>query len=171
MLNGFGDADAIEKLRAKLAAEHGVTVRYDGADLSKQEPIEKMIGNALAEWHRCARPGGGCLISMRDYGAPPAAGTVEIHPYGERVWHGRRYRLRQMWTWQGQRYELALEITDADDAAEPFTVLKTSYLSITPARVAELMRAVGFANVQRVDGRFFQPVLVGTRTAENSVIT
>jgi len=132
---------------------------------------EHDVGNALAEWHRCARPGGGCLISMRDYGAPPAAGTVEIHPYGERVWQGRRYRLRQMWTWQGQRYELALEITDADDAAEPFTVLKTSYLSITPARVAELMRAVGFANVQRVDGRFFQPVLVGTRTAENSVIT
>jgi 3-hydroxybutyrate dehydrogenase len=50
VLNGFGDADAIENLRAKLAAEHGVTVRYDGADLSKQEPIEKMIGNALAEF-------------------------------------------------------------------------------------------------------------------------
>jgi len=50
VLNGFGDADAIEKLRAKLAAEHGVTVRYDGADLSKQEPIEKMIGHALAEF-------------------------------------------------------------------------------------------------------------------------
>src|SRR5207237_5919442 len=54
---------------------------------------EDDVGNALAEWHRCARPGGGCLISMRDYGAPPAAGTVEIHPYGERVWQGRRYRL------------------------------------------------------------------------------
>jgi len=50
ILNGFGDADAIEKLRAKLAAEHGVTVRYDGADLSKQDPIEKMIGNVLAEF-------------------------------------------------------------------------------------------------------------------------
>ena len=50
VLNGFGDADAIEKLRAKLAAEHGVTVRYDGADLSKQDPIEKMIANALSEF-------------------------------------------------------------------------------------------------------------------------
>ena len=50
VLNGFGDADAIEKLRAKLAAEHGVTVRYDGADLSKQGPIEKMIANALSEF-------------------------------------------------------------------------------------------------------------------------
>ena len=122
------------------------------------------VGDALAEWYRCVRPGGGCLISMRDYAAPPVPGTVEIHPYGERVWQGRRYRLRQVWTWQGPRYELALEITVADDAAaEPPTVLRTSYLSITPARVAELMRAVGFAHVERVDGRFFQPVLVGTR--------
>ncbi|HEY4138741.1 MAG TPA: SDR family NAD(P)-dependent oxidoreductase, partial [Casimicrobiaceae bacterium] len=27
VLNGFGDADAIETLRTRLAAEHGVTVR------------------------------------------------------------------------------------------------------------------------------------------------
>jgi hypothetical protein len=27
----------------------------------------------------------------------------------------------------------------------------------------DLVRAVGFEDVERVDGRFFQPVLVGTR--------
>jgi hypothetical protein len=36
VLNGFGDAAAIETIRAKLAADHGVQVRYDGADLSQQ---------------------------------------------------------------------------------------------------------------------------------------
>ena len=50
ILNGFGDAADIEKLRAKLAADHGVTVRYDGADLSQQAPIEAMMGRALAEF-------------------------------------------------------------------------------------------------------------------------
>ncbi|MEO8674822.1 MAG: 3-hydroxybutyrate dehydrogenase [Casimicrobiaceae bacterium] len=50
ILNGFGDAAAIEMLRAKLAADHGVTVRYDGADLSQQAPIEAMMGKALAEF-------------------------------------------------------------------------------------------------------------------------
>ena len=34
ILTGFGEAAAIERLRASLAADHGVTVRYDGADLS-----------------------------------------------------------------------------------------------------------------------------------------
>jgi len=31
------------------------------------------------------------------------------------------------------------------------------------AQVAELMHVVGFQGVRRVDDRFFQPVLVGTR--------
>ena len=35
MLNGFGDAAEIEKLRAGLAAEFGVRVLYDGADMSR----------------------------------------------------------------------------------------------------------------------------------------
>lgn len=122
------------------------------------------ISAALAECHRCARPGGGCLISMRDYGPPPPPGTVEVKPYGERVWAGRRYHVRQVWTWRGARYDLSLEIKFADRPSEsPAAILRTTYLAITPAEVAELMRAVGFERVERVDGRFFQPVLVGTR--------
>jgi 3-hydroxybutyrate dehydrogenase len=35
MLNGFGDAGEIEKLRSGLAADFNVKVAYDGADLSK----------------------------------------------------------------------------------------------------------------------------------------
>jgi 3-hydroxybutyrate dehydrogenase len=50
ILNGFGAAAEIEKLRAKLAADHGVTVLFDGADLSQQAPIEAMMGRAIAEF-------------------------------------------------------------------------------------------------------------------------
>jgi 3-hydroxybutyrate dehydrogenase len=47
VLNGFGDAREIEKLRASLEREHGVKVRYDAADLSRQDEIEGMMGKAL----------------------------------------------------------------------------------------------------------------------------
>jgi 3-hydroxybutyrate dehydrogenase len=47
VLNGFGEGAEIETLRAKLAADHGVTVRYDNADLSQQDAIESMMGNAI----------------------------------------------------------------------------------------------------------------------------
>ncbi|WP_341643911.1 3-hydroxybutyrate dehydrogenase [Thauera sp. SDU_THAU2] len=43
MLNGFGDAAEIEKLRAGLAQEFGVPVRYSGADMSKPEEIVAMV--------------------------------------------------------------------------------------------------------------------------------
>ena len=121
------------------------------------------IETALGECLRCARPGGGCLVSMRDYGPPPPSGTVEVLPYGERAWAGRRYHLRQVWHWQGPRYDLSFEITPADSVEARATVLKSTYLAIPVAQVAELMSVVGFQGVRRVDDRFFQPVLVGTR--------
>jgi 3-hydroxybutyrate dehydrogenase len=50
VLNGFGDAAAIESIRTKLATDHDVEVRYDGADLSQQAPIEAMMAKAIAEF-------------------------------------------------------------------------------------------------------------------------
>ena len=48
ILNGFGEAAEIEKLRAGLAKEFGVTVTYDGADMSKADAIEAMMRKAIA---------------------------------------------------------------------------------------------------------------------------
>jgi SAM-dependent methyltransferase len=125
---------------------------------------EADIRTALDECYRCLRPAGGCLVTMRDYGPAPATGTIETHPYGQRSWNGRRYDVRQIWRWRGPRYDLSLEIAPVDgDGAEPATILTTSYLAIAPARVMALMREAGFDAVARIDGRFFQPVLVGTR--------
>ena len=52
LLNGFGDAGEIEKLRKELAATHGVRVAYNGADMSKPDKVENMIGTATAELGR-----------------------------------------------------------------------------------------------------------------------
>jgi 3-hydroxybutyrate dehydrogenase len=46
VLNGFGDAAQIEAIRAQLAAEFGVTVRYHGADMSKPAEIAAMVAFA-----------------------------------------------------------------------------------------------------------------------------
>jgi 3-hydroxybutyrate dehydrogenase len=50
ILNGFGDVREIENVRKSLAAEHGVNVRYDAADMSKQADIEAMMAKALHEF-------------------------------------------------------------------------------------------------------------------------
>lgn len=43
MLNGFGDAGEIEKIRAGIEEEHGVKVLYNGADMTKPEEIRNLI--------------------------------------------------------------------------------------------------------------------------------
>lgn len=52
MLNGFGDAGDIERLRANLSAEHGVRVFYDAADMGKPEAITRMIDQAIEAFDR-----------------------------------------------------------------------------------------------------------------------
>jgi 3-hydroxybutyrate dehydrogenase len=47
MLNGFGDAKEIEKIRAEIADEHKVKAVYDGADMSKPDAIAGMVQNAI----------------------------------------------------------------------------------------------------------------------------
>ncbi len=50
MLNGFGDAAAIEKERAGLEKEFGVKARYSGADMSKAAEIAAMIATTEKEF-------------------------------------------------------------------------------------------------------------------------
>ena len=46
MLNGFGDAAEIEKLRSGLAAEFGVTVAAHGADIGKPSQVRDLVTDA-----------------------------------------------------------------------------------------------------------------------------
>ena len=48
VMNGFGDAGEIERLRQKLAATHGVRVAYAGADISDPEAVAGMVAQAEA---------------------------------------------------------------------------------------------------------------------------
>jgi 3-hydroxybutyrate dehydrogenase len=46
MINGFGDAAAIEKERAGIEADFGVKALYNGADMSKPADIAAMVADA-----------------------------------------------------------------------------------------------------------------------------
>ena len=49
VLNGFGEAQAIEQLRQDVAKEYGVKVTYSGADMMKPPEIVGMIETATRE--------------------------------------------------------------------------------------------------------------------------
>ena len=52
MLNGFGDAEAIEKERSGLAAKYGVEVAFDPADLSKADEVRRLVTATEARFGR-----------------------------------------------------------------------------------------------------------------------
>jgi SAM-dependent methyltransferase len=121
------------------------------------------ILQALRECWRCTSPGGGCLISARDYqvGDVPAS---EVCPYGVRQADGKTFVLFQVWAWDPPHYDLALCIMEDSGGDECRTqVFRTRYYAVPISRLAELMREAGFESVRRVDGAYYQPVLIGTR--------
>src|SRR6266849_4031301 len=50
VINGFGDAGEIGRLRSSLASEYKISVIYDGADMTKPESITAMVKKAVAEF-------------------------------------------------------------------------------------------------------------------------
>ena len=121
---------------------------------------------ALRQMYDCTRPGGGCLVTVRDYDREPR-GTGLIKPYGVREEGGRRYVIFQVWDFDGPAYDLAMYFV-ADDRASgqvPTHVLRTRYNAVGTDHLLSLMRAAGFTATARIDGAFYQPVLVGDRQA------
>jgi 3-hydroxybutyrate dehydrogenase len=73
VLNGFGDADDIERLRAGMAARYGVDVRFDPADMADPAAIAAMMGRALAEF-------GAVEILVNNAGIQHVAAVDEFPP-------------------------------------------------------------------------------------------
>ncbi|MEP7181498.1 MAG: 3-hydroxybutyrate dehydrogenase [Betaproteobacteria bacterium] len=73
VLNGFGEAAAIEVLRARLAAENGVDVRYDGADMARPADIAAMMARAIDAF-------GGVDILVNNAGIQHVAAIDEFPP-------------------------------------------------------------------------------------------
>jgi len=64
------------------------------------------ILTAFNQFYRCTRPGGGCLLSVRDYDQENLVGT-QVKPYGTRNENGHRYLLFQVWEIHGNTYDLS----------------------------------------------------------------
>ncbi|MGH7475777.1 MAG: class I SAM-dependent methyltransferase [Longimicrobiales bacterium] len=119
------------------------------------------IASAMREMARCVRPGGGVVISVRDY-VPQPTGTQQTVPYGEREWEGRRYHVEQEWEWHGRFYNLRLRIRSLEGEPESVADVQTSYFAVSIPELLDVMRTVGLVDVQRLDGVYYQPLLIGT---------
>jgi len=121
---------------------------------------------AFKEMLACLSVGGGCIVTVRDYEQEERGKNI-VKPYGVRIENGKRYLIFQVWDFEGDHYDLAFYFIE-DDLLTPTVrthVMRSRYYAVSIAKLLELMRRSGFANVRRIDNAFYQPVLVGTKTA------
>jgi SAM-dependent methyltransferase len=121
------------------------------------------ISQAFVQMFACARPGGGCLISVRDYDREERSG-VHMKPYGVRDEDGKRYMLFQVWDFHGPIYDLAMYFVEDEGGPSCLAqVVRSQYYAVGTGKLLELMEQAGFRDVQRLDDRFYQPVLLGKK--------
>jgi len=140
-----------------LAADNAIPHLLDDADIVR----------ALESMHACLKPGGGCLITVRDYDREPR-GTNIVKPYGVRIKDGKRFLLLQVWDFVGELYDFTFYVIEEDLATGVATThtMRSRYYAIGTDCLLALMRQAGFERVQRLDDVFYQPVLIGTRPAQ-----
>jgi SAM-dependent methyltransferase len=122
------------------------------------------IAFALRQMYLCTKPGGGCLLTVRNYDAEERGQGI-IKPYGTRDGPDRRYVVLQVWDFEGDQYDLAMYFVEDDRRSAGLLthVFRARYYAISPGRILELMASAGFVSVHRLDDRFYQPVLIGTK--------
>jgi len=82
-----------------------------------------------------------------------------------RVEGDKKYVVFQVWEFTGVIYQLPFYFVDDRGAADCVThAMRTRYYAIDTGTLMQLMVHAGFVDVQRLDGTFFQPVIIGTRT-------
>ena len=124
------------------------------------------LSAALNQIYRCLSIGGGCIITVRDYEVEERSTNI-VKPYGVRIENGRRYLIFQLWDFKENIYDLTFFFIEEDLSTQEVVThaTRSRYYAVSTSRLCELMEEAGFQNVRRIDGVFYQPVLVGTRAA------
>jgi SAM-dependent methyltransferase len=118
---------------------------------------------AFVEMYRCTTATGGVLISVRDYDPAECNGT-RVVPYGLRTDGQRRFLVFQVWEFHGSTYDLSMYFVEDGGGSDcAVHVMRSKYYAVPVARLVELMSEAGFRAVRRLDDRFFQPLIVGTK--------
>jgi SAM-dependent methyltransferase len=156
----FGVAD-MKNATQQHGGDHDIVICCDNS-LAHLLSDEEIL-SAFREFYKCVRPGGACLVSVRDYDLVKKSGS-RTRSHGVREENGTRYRLFQVWEFDGELHDVSMYvIVDDGSGPEQVNVFRTRYYAVSPNRLVELMREAGFSDVKRIDRQYFQPVIVGTR--------
>ena len=122
------------------------------------------ISSAFDQMFACLQPGGGCLITVRDYEQEPR-GTNIFKPVRVSTNERQRVIVFQIWDFDGDHYELTMFLIVEDLASGNLVTrsMRSRYYAVGISELLSMMRDAGFESVKRLDEVFYQPVLIGTK--------
>jgi SAM-dependent methyltransferase len=181
------DLSAEEIERAKQEAHaRGMSVAFSVADMRKAHDhhgkefdvvlsadnsvphllTDEDILAAFRQFHACTRPGGGCIVTVRDYEKEDLS-KQQVKPYGIREEDGARWFAWQVWDPHPPTYDVTMYLIEDRGASDCKThAMRATYYAVGIPRLIELMTKAGFRDVHRLDDKFFQPMIMGTRKAQ-----
>jgi SAM-dependent methyltransferase len=177
------DLSSAEVERARCeASKRGLSIAFSVADMRTayahhQKQFDLVIAcdnavphllsdsdllTAFEQMFACVRPGGGGLISVRDYDQEDRT-DIQMKPYGVHLEGNHRYVVFQVWEFHGLIYDLAMYFVEDDGTNCKTHVMRSQYYAVSIGKLLALMEQAGFHEVQRLDGRYYQPVLLGRK--------
>jgi SAM-dependent methyltransferase len=144
--------------------------------LSAGNSITHLLGDdqilvALREMLACLRPGGGCILGIRQYDQEPRGKSL-FHPFRVHEDEEKRTIIFQVWDFEGDQYALSMYVVEEDRASDHATthVMRSRYYAISPDHLLELVQEAGFVQVKRLDdGVIPGALVVGTAPWHNTV--
>lgn len=127
---------------------------------------DQSIIDTLGQFYACLRPGGGCLITTRQYDQEER-GTNLFKPFGVRQEGEERTIIFQVWDFDGpDYYDFAMFFVQENVRTRAITtrVSRSRYYAISPDHLVSLVAQAGFANARRLDdGDSHGAIVAGTR--------
>ena len=121
------------------------------------------ILTAFRQFYRCTRPGGGCIISVRDYEKEDFS-KQQVKPYGIREENGIRWLIWQVWDPHPPIYDVTMYFVEDRGGPEGRVhIMRSKYYAVGIPLLMKLMKESGFDDVFRMDDLFFQPVIIGMK--------
>jgi hypothetical protein len=159
----FSYARSLEANRSPPRKDFGVVLSADNS--VPHLPTDEDILTAFRQFFLCTRPGGGCIVIVRDYEKEDLS-KQQVKPYGIREEDKVRWLGWQVWDPHPPTYDLTMYFAEDRGGPECRThVMRSTYCAIGIPRLLELMTEADLSDLKRMDERFFQPVIVGTRKA------
>lgn len=120
---------------------------------------------AFEQFHRCAKKGGGCVISVRDYANMERGGTKQCPRLTHKTSDGRIV-LFDVWEFDGDFYALTTYVVEDNgpSGVQTRAIRGGRYYCVSIATLEKLFQQAGFTDVRTVRDRFFQPLVIARRS-------